>query len=95
MAGPIARVILVLKVFKVMELDKTFRGAKSGTLAAQAGLISALPMPSEKVKNSRMRGDMMPYKEQMARPKAAVNSAICSTNSMRRWLIRSAKVPAG
>ena len=95
MAGPIARVILVLKVFKVMELDKTFRGAKSGTLAAQAGRMRALPIPNEKVKSSRISGDIMPYKEQIARPKAAINRAICSASSMLRWLIRSAKVPAG
>ena len=51
-AGPMARVILVLKVFKVTELGSCSMGEKVGTLADQAGRIIALPIPNKKTNNS-------------------------------------------
>ena len=61
-AGPMARATLMPRLFSAMAACNCALGTISGVIAAQAGIIIAVPMPMAKVRTSSVQAVVMPVR---------------------------------
>ena len=94
-AGPIARLMLMPTLLSEIAACRSSRGTSVGTMACQAGAMSADPAPTRNVKISRIHG--VTASNQTRTPSAAtisVRAAFTAMSSQRRSTM-SARAPAG
>ena len=93
-AGPTARAMLKAMALSVTAAASSWIGTISRTAACQAGPLSAVPMPSAKVRRRRPAGPSRPRKPRRARQAAEAAVQTWATISTRRRSTMSAKAPA-
>src|SRR6266496_1655824 len=74
---------------------KSDEGTNSGTIACQAGLLTAEPMPSRKVRESKRPGVIKPIKATAPIATATMPIHACMNSNKRRRSTMSANAPAG
>ena len=94
-AGPTARATFMLSPFSAAACGNRPRSTRSGWIACQAGLATALPQPRANVSARISAGEAAPAKVVAASAAAARNIANCAPSSSRRRSTRSAQAPAG
>lgn len=94
-AGPIARLRLILILPSATACDRFSLGTVSGINAAQAGAIKAPPVPNKKVKHNTAKGEASFLHTKNANSAAAsIINTLMKISSLRRSII-SANAPAG
>ncbi len=94
-AGPTERARLKPIEFSATAEGRSDFGTSSLTMVCQAGLFSALPVPTRKVKASNPQGESMSKKAARARSAEIAQSMPCDTITVRRRPNVSATAPAG
>src|SRR5947208_2323288 len=94
-AGPRARATLTEMPPSATAPASSSRGTRSGVVACQAGALSALPRPMQKVSESSSHGPVRPSTVQTPSAAAATSIHTCVARSSRRRSTMSASAPAG
>src|SRR5215212_7028285 len=94
-AGPVARARLNPALFSATAVGSSRRGTSSGTIACQAGALSAPPKPIRNVSESRIAGAIKPSTVRTPSSTATASIQICVKITSQRRSSISAIAPAG
>src|SRR5882724_6967141 len=94
-AGPRARATLTEMPPSATAAASSSRGTRSGVVACQAGALSALPRPMQKVSESSNHGPVRRSTVETPSAVAATSIHTCVARSSRRRSTMSASAPAG